>query len=220
MPNPFETSFIPQQPLLKVEGVAKRREPLNIALVLSIVVFVVTALVGGGLYYWKKQVLETVNLKALELEDAEKEFNIEDINHFKHLQVSLETAKRLVDDHAIFSVVFDLVEERTAKNIGLTSLSYASEGKTVDVVLSGQAPSYAALYFQIDVWKQMAPVVNGVELTAFALQDDTGVVDFTAKVMLDPNYIKNAQVIIAQERKQAAAASEASSLPDLSPLQP
>lgn len=209
MPNPFETSFIPQQPLLKVEGASQRREPINVALIVAVIIFCVTALIGGGLYYWKLQVIKQVEAKGFELQEAEKYFRVEDIDMYKHLQVSLDTAKRLVDEHVIFSVVFDLIEERAAQNIALTSLNYKQEAEGTLVLLAGQSPSYAALYFQIEAWRKMTPVVKKVELASFTLQETTGLVEFSAKVLVDSAYLHSASVLQAQAKEQfnAPAAS-------------
>jgi hypothetical protein len=209
MPNPFDTSFIPQQPLLKVEGTSQRKEPLNIALIVAIIIFIATAITGGGLYYWKTQVMKKVEAKGIELKEAEKYFRAQDIDMFKHLQVSLDTAKRLVDEHTIFSVVFDLIEERAAQNIALTGLGYSQEVDGTVVTLSGQSPSYAALYFQIDTWRKVQPMVKSVTLSTFTLQDTSGVVDFTVKVVIDPMYLRSTSVLQAQTKEQFnAPASE------------
>lgn len=202
MPNTFETSFIPKQPLLKIEGNSQRRESVNVALVVSLIIFFVTASVAGGLYFWKGKVFETVRERAVELKDAEKNFNIDDINTYKRLQISLDTAKRLVDEHTIFSVAFNIIEDQTAKNIALTSLTYGQEPLGVSLVLSGQAPSYSALYFQVNSWKNMNPLVKMVELTSFVLDEKSGVVTFSVKIILEGSYFRSAQVIQAGEKEQ------------------
>ena len=202
MPNPLETSFIPKQPLLKVEGTSKRSEPINVALIAALIVFFVTLSVAGGLMLWKNKVVKTVEAKGVELQDAEKNFNIDDINMYKHLQTSLETAKRLVDNHTIFSVAFDLIEEQTAKNIALTSLGFSQSPQGVSITLEGNAPSYGALYFQVASWKKMTPVVKSVDLSSFTLDEMSGIVGFSTKILIDESYLQSAQVIKAQEREQ------------------
>lgn len=206
MANPLETSFIPQQPLLKAEGTSARREPLNTAMVISLILFFVTVAVTGGMYYWRSVIVETVEGKKLELQDAESQFSIEQVRYYERLQVSLDTAKKLVDEHTIFSTVFDLIERRIAQNIGLTGLQYVNDlQKGTLVTLKGQAPSYAALYFQIEQWKK-TETVTAVELEDFLLDDTTGIVNFTATLSVDPTSLRQVTVLAAEERKAKESA--------------
>lgn len=206
MPNPLETSFIPQQPLLKAEGTSARREPLNTAMVISLIIFFVTVAVTGGMYYWRSVIVETVEEKKLELQDAESQFSIDQVRYYERLQVALDTAKKLVDEHTIFSVVFDLIERRVAQNIGLTGLQYAIDPeKGTLVTLKGQAPSYAALYFQIEEWKK-TETVTAVELEDFLLDDTTGIINFTATLSVEPASLRQSTVLVAEERKAKEAA--------------
>jgi hypothetical protein len=216
MSNPIQTSFIPQQPLLRVEGGPVRHEPLNIPLVVSLLVFFVTILVGAGFYYWKGQVADEILAKKLALQEAEKQFSIDQVRYYERLQVSLDTAKKLVDDHTIFTGVFDLIEARVAKNIGLTALSYdVDKTKGVVVTLGGAAPSYSALYFQIGEWKKTETVTQ-VKLEDFSLDETSGVVAFSASLALDPASLRSAQVLIERERALQDAAAVAAVSPDLS----
>ncbi len=218
MANPLETSFIPQQPLLKAEGTSARREPLNTAMVVSLVVFFVTLAVTGGMYYWRSVIVDTVEERKLALQDAESQFSIEQVRYYERLQVALDTAKKLVDEHTIFSTVFDLIERRVAQNIGLTGLQYAMDPqKGTLVTLKGQAPTYAALYFQIEQWKS-TETVTAVELEDFLLDDTTGIVNFTATLSVDPASLHNAKVLVAEERKAKEAADALAATPENNPL--
>ncbi len=218
MANPLETSFIPQQPLLKAEGTSARREPLNTAMVISLIIFFVAVAVTGGMYYWRSVVVKTVEEKKLALQEAESQFSIDQVRYYERLQVSLDTAKKLVDEHTIFSVVFDLIERNIAQNIGLTGLQYANDlQKGTVVTLKGQAPSYAALYFQIEQWKK-TETVTAVELEDFLLDDTTGVVNFSAMLSVDPASLRQTTVLVAEERRAKAVADALVVAPENNPL--
>lgn len=208
MANQFETTFVPQQPLLKVEGGQRPREPLNLSLIISLIVFFVTIAVGGGAYFYKQQVDKQVAGMGAELKAKEQLFDTDKITHYKGLQVKLTTAKSLVDAHSIFSLIFDLIETRAAQNIGLISLQFAQEGPDTVLILNGQAPSYEGVYFQVQKWRESKPVIKNVEVTNLSLEEVSGIVAFGVKMTLDPTTIGYARMLAASGAKESAPLSE------------
>jgi hypothetical protein len=217
MANQFETSFVPQQPLLKVEAGQRPREPLNLSLIMSLIIFFVTLAVSGGAYFYKQQVDKQILVKGEELKAAEKLFDTDKISMYKDLQMKLTTAKTLVDSHTIFSLIFDLIETRAATNIGLTSLNFGQEGADMNLALTGQAPSYEAVYFQVQKWRESKPVVKSVEVTSLMLEESSGIVSFGVKISIDPKTIGYARMLAASgakaQQQAAAVASTSESFP-------
>ncbi len=193
----FETSFVPQQPLLKVEGVSRPREPLNLSLIISLLIFFATLSVCGGAYFYKDSVDRQVEEKGKELLSAERLFEVDKINTYKTLQTTLGTAKSLADEHTIFSLIFDLLEARAASNIGLTALGFAMDGERTTLSLTGQAPTYVAAYFQVQKWREAKPMVESAEVTSLFLDELSGIVSFTVKVTLDPKTLGYARMLAA-----------------------
>ena len=68
---------MPQQPLLKVEGGARRGEAINLALVTGLIIFFVILSVSGGVYFYKTSLDKEVIKKGQQLADAEKTFSIQ-----------------------------------------------------------------------------------------------------------------------------------------------
>lgn len=217
MANLPETSFMPQQPLLRVEGGGRRSEPINLALVVAIIIFFVTLSVAGGMYFYKAKLDKEVLAKGQQLADQEKKFNIDEITVYKNLQTSLTTAKKLVDSHTIFSVILDTIESHAAENVGLTSFDYKKEATGIKLSVSGQAPSYAAVYFQVEEWRK-TPHVKKVEVTMLALDEHTSVVAFAATIDIDPSYLDYAQVLQAQSQKQVQAQNDTAIAPPINNL--
>lgn len=200
MENSFDTSFIPQQPLVRVEGAPHRKEPINLALVLAIIIFFVTLVVAGGVYLYKLQIDKGVQAKELALQAEEKNLNIDEINSYKRIDTRITTAKTLLRGHTVFSIILNLLEETAAQNIGLTSLSYGGDSKNYKLSLSGEALNYGAVYFQAQAWRSMIPLVKKVEIISLTPSDTTGVVSFSAEITIDPAYTNYAQ--LAQEEEQ------------------
>ena len=186
MANFFETSFVPQQTLVKVEaGGGGRREPLNVALVAALIIFFVTVAVAGGMYFWEKNTIQKKDAAGKELVTMEKNFDINKINSYKSLQSTLRNAKTLVDDHTIFSALLDNIEKNAAENIGLTSLAFDKVNDKSALLLSGQATSYKAVFFQVQTWRGMKPLFQKVEVTSLSLSEMSGIVNFSAKIDVD-----------------------------------
>ncbi len=207
MANLPETSFMPQQPLLRVEGGNRRSEPINLALVVAIIVFFVTLSVAGGMYFYKTKLEKEVIAKGQELADQEKKFNGDEITIYKNLQTSLITAKKLVDSHTIFSVILDTIETHAAQNVGLTAFDYKKDDTGIKVSVSGQAPGYAAVYFQVQEWRKTLHVKK-VDVTSLALDERTSVVAFSATIDIDPTSLDYAGVLQAQSQKQIQAQND------------
>jgi hypothetical protein len=222
MNNQFETTFIPQQPILRVEGASRSGEPVNFALILSLVVFFVTIGISVGAYLYRNQVELRVLEKGKILQAAENDFNIDEISTYKRIDSRLSLAKKLVDEHVISSAIFSLIESSVAQNVGLTSFSFDKDSRTSgssggdSVTLAGQAPSYAAVYFQVESWRALRPQVQSVEVTSMNLDDKSGVVGFSAVLTIDPSYSESLRVIeansaAAKRQAEASASNEVSS---------
>ena len=215
MQNSFDTSFIPQQPLLRVEGVERSREPLNFALVLSFIVFFVSLITAGGIYLYQRQIDARIVEKSAQLAALEKTLNSDEINVYKRVDLRISTARALLRDHGVFSLVLDFLENETAKDIGLTSLSYTTnKDNNVEVHIRGVGPSFQSVYFQSETWKAASPFVIEMDIDSVNLSDTTGVVDFDATIVIDPAYLKYKKLL---ETEAAMAAPEESTASTTTP---
>lgn len=208
MDKSFETSFMPQQPLLRVEGVSRRREPVNIAMILALVIFFVTLAVCGGMYFYKLQVDKRVHARAVELEEAEKLLDIDEIELYKKIDMRIDTAKNLLENHTVFTVILNLLEESSAQNIGLTSLGYSGDKKSFSLMVGGQAASYGAVYFQANAWRAMAPLVQSVSIESLNLDDTSGVVSFNARFIINPDMTKYTRLLESERIQREREAAE------------
>jgi hypothetical protein len=95
MANSFDTSFIPQQPLLKVEGSSRPAEPVNLALVFAFIIFFATLIVLGGVYFYKTSVETRVLASETILKEKEASLRVEEIDRYKAFSDRLMVAKKL-----------------------------------------------------------------------------------------------------------------------------
>ncbi len=207
MENQFETSFIPQQPILKVEGASRSGEPMNLALVLALIIFFVTIAVAVGVYLYRAQIEKRVYEKSQILQAAEKDFDIDQITVYKHIDSRLSLAKKLVDEHMISSAIFDILESSVAQNIGLTSLAFTKDIGGDSISLTGEAPSYAAVYFQLESWRAMHAKIKNVEISGMTLNERSSIVTFSVKLTIAPEYLQSLPVIEARSAISQRAAT-------------
>ncbi|OGZ07979.1 MAG: hypothetical protein A2942_02290 [Candidatus Lloydbacteria bacterium RIFCSPLOWO2_01_FULL_50_20] len=197
MANSFDTSFIPQQPLLKVEGSARRFESVNIILVIAFFVFFVTLIVWGGMYFYKTSIDKRIVESEKELQSKEANLKTDEIARYKAIDERLSIAKGLLQNHVAFSTILTLLEEITAKNIGLTGLKYSvdSDNGSITLDLSAQAPSYSAVYAQVEAWREMRSILREVKVDMPRVDTVSGIVSFAAKLAIDPGYVKYARLV-------------------------
>lgn len=197
MANSFDTSFIPQQPLLKVEDSSRRRESVDVILAASFVIFFVVLVVWGGMYFYKAGVDRRVLAIEKELESKEASLKPDEIDRYKVIDERLNVAGKLLRGHVAFSAILTLLEKITAQNIGWTTFSYVTDDTngSESLNLTGQAQSYSAVYAQVEAWRNMRKILKEVRVGTPLLNSASGVVTFEATLVIDPSYIKYARTI-------------------------
>lgn len=203
----FDTSFIPQQPLLKVEGTERFKEQVNLPLIIGFVFLFISVSVFGGFFFYEMNVERRIVALEKDLEAREATLNIPEIDRLKVIDTRVNLARELLEGHVAFSTVLALLEKITAENIGFTSLGYAPDEKGgIKVGLIGLAPSYAAVYVQAEAWRGMRELLKKVDMSLPALNPESGEVTFNATLVVDPAYIRYARTV--RERSASAPAAE------------
>ena len=200
MQNSFDTSFIPQQPLLRVEGVEKRKEPVNFALMLAFVVFFVSLVVAGGVFLYDRKVDERILAKQNELEALESSLDSAKIDEYKQVDTRIAVARALLRDHAVFSVVLDFLEQYTPKDIGFLTMDYlVNEKDEVELKLRGVGPNFQSVYFQLRVWQEsmkgQGSIITSARVGEVTTDETTGVVSFDSVIMLTPPQLRYAKYL-------------------------
>ena len=213
MQNSFDTSFIPQQPLLKVAGFDRRRESLNLAIVLSLGAFFIVLFVAVGVYFFHRKVVGEVLALAVELEDKEKLIDIYEIDRLKSVDLRIVAAKNLLQDHTVFTIILNFLEAGTLKNIGITSLSYANSPGGSIVSLVAEAPTYEAVYSQGETWRSMKPLVEKVDISSVVLAEATGVVTFITKITINHGLTRYAEFLKSEKMSKNEEITEPGIIP-------
>lgn len=189
MDTRFETSFIPQQPLLRVEGTQRRREHVSLSLLFALIIFFATIAVAGGVYYLREDAERKLSEAKHQLDEREKNINIDEITSLKLLSTRFEAAEKVLSNHVALSAVLDLLEETTSVNVGFTSFAFSQSGDAPGVALIGEAPSYMTVYLQAEDLRKH-PLIKQVDIANIALSEATGIVGFSMNLKLDPDLTK------------------------------
>ncbi|MDO8521649.1 MAG: hypothetical protein Q7S52_06050 [bacterium] len=210
MDNKFDTAFIPQQPLLKVDGNLRFRERVNLPLIIGFVCLFISVMVYGGLYFYEASMAHRVTVLEKELESKEEILQISEIDRYKAIDARITTAKGLLRGHVAFSAMLGLIEKITAENIGWTSLSYGSgENGTLNVSLTGEALNYSAVYVQAEAWRGIESL-REVEVGMPVLNPENGIVSFSASFVVNPDLLQYSRTIA---KGGEPPAPEAASIP-------
>ncbi len=151
----FTTTFIPKKPLADVAptGAQPVSRPAGLLSSISVILFFVTILIAGGVYFWKGY--ETTNVAALadSIKKIEKTFEPELVTKLQSLDRQLKNGSILVKGHTVTSPIFDLLENTTLKSVKFTKFDIAFDSvKGTQVKMSGEADGYRSIAQQSDVF--------------------------------------------------------------------
>lgn len=152
MDNQFTTTFIPKKPMVpEAAASAPVSRPVGFLSSMSVVIFFVTLLISGGVWFWQRYESQRVSELADSVTKAQKRFEPSFITKLQVLDRQLRNAQTLVKNHTVVSPVFDLLEASTIKPVQFTKFDLSSDdAKGVSVKMSGIADGYRSIAQQSD----------------------------------------------------------------------
>jgi len=182
-----QTSFIPKKALTR-EASPVREAPIGLFTLLSTIIFFVSALAGGGVYFYKILLENDIKTKSNSLERAEKAFEPSTIVELERLDRRIESAKEILANHILVSPIFEFLEQTTIPNVRLSSFSYEFfDGGRATVTAHGEARSYAYVAVQSDVFGEERYIQNHV-FSNLTLSGG-GNVSFDLSLLFDPTLL-------------------------------
>jgi hypothetical protein len=184
----FQTSFIPKKPIGSVSGSGVNViRSTNIFSVVTTVVFIVTLLTSGGLFFYK-------NLLTNQIKDADKNiisardaFEPEKIQELVDANSRIISAKKLLENHIVVSKILILLESLTIKRMRFVEFNYANKDNNHNITISGEVQTYNALAQQQDIFLKNDFIKNPI-FSNFNLGDNGYIlVNFSAQI--DPSLI-------------------------------
>lgn len=181
----FQTSFIPKKPV--TPGVAYRRENDGMGFLFSIaIIFVIVAALSSlGVFLYGQFLSSNIVRVEEELVKLQSTLVEADIDALQLLGAKIASAEDMLMKHTSFSALVDFLGVSTLKNVRFKDLAFeASPGSEGNLVLKGEAQSYAAVASQFNVLKN-SNYIKSISASALVL-DENGNVSFELRMKVDP----------------------------------
>lgn len=201
-----QTSFIPKKSLAK-EGVAMREAPIGIFMLLATLVFFASLFAGVGVFFYKLLLSNEIKTMSAALERAERAFEPSLIVELERLDKRIESAKEILASHTVISPVFALLESNTIPNLRFNKFTYTfTDSKKIELVMSGQARSYAYVAVQSDVFGKSKYFTD--HIFSNLNLDSQGNVTFDFFASINPSLVYYKDVIAREGTTPAEASVE------------
>jgi hypothetical protein len=193
METKMQTSFIPKKPMVesRSEGAG-----MSLFLLLSIIIFIVSLALGGGVWIWKNSLTAQIQKDKEALVAAKNSYEENTINPLIRLDDRIQVSNTLLAKHLAISPVFLLLEKNILANVRLKSLKFAyGTGSQVKLDLTGSAQSYEALSKQSDAFgaENLRPFISGPVISDFSPTAD-GSIAFTFTALVNSSLISYSKI--------------------------
>lgn len=197
MEQNFQTSFIPQKPIVKER--ASSSQPVSIFLVISLFVLFAVLLATGGLYFYKGVMKSNIAEMEKTLNLAKNRFEPAKIAELQVLDKRLRASSEILSKHIVTTPIFSALEKLTMKTVRYTDFSYElgiEKDAPVKVKMSGQAIGYRSIALQSDLFAKnknfIDPVFSNLTL------DNNGSVLFDLEFLVDPSFVNYKQTLLTE----------------------
>ncbi|MEK7610019.1 MAG: hypothetical protein AAB470_02780 [Patescibacteria group bacterium] len=197
METKFQTSFIPKKPIVPVGGASSgynsttpHSHSVSIFMSLAVLIFLVSIIAAGGMYFWKSFLLSSQESYKTQLAQREKQFNADLIEELKRQDIKIDLAKDLILNHMAASEIFDIIGRLTIEKVRFSSMDLSTGTDGIKISLKGFGTNLSAVAFQSDVLSKLEEyglrkVVKNPILSDPAL-DTNGTVSFGLTATVDP----------------------------------
>ena len=165
MEQEFRTTFIPKKPIVQatVSSSIPTSKPVGIVFVVSLLIFIISLAIGGGVYAYKKYLEQQVDELAVSLEKVQKNLDPNAIKEFSVMDKRLRNSEILLNQHEVVFPVFNVLGATTLPTVRYTKLDVAfSETGDLDVALSGESDGYRSIALQSQALAQNADLKDTI----------------------------------------------------------
>ncbi len=158
----FKTSFIPKKPITQAQG-KKPQKGVNLILFTSLILFLATLLVAGGVFVYQSLLERQERSLALSIERAREAIEPELVDSLKRIDSRIEATRQILDGHLVISTVFNLLGQLTLESVSFDGLLFSIEpnGKII-LKLSGVSRDYSAVALQSVIFGENRFIENSI----------------------------------------------------------
>lgn len=183
-----QISFIPKSPLGEEDIFIARSRPRSVLGFFAVFLFLMSVGAYIGLYFYDDFLSRNIQKKTGEIETAQRALKSSpEINKAKVFNARADLARTLLEKHIVVSPLFDFLSQNTLKSILYKDFNFKDEGGSLTLSLKGEAPSYASLAYQSDVFRANKDLlgfsVDNIELTK------EGIVSFVFTMVFDRSFL-------------------------------
>ena len=184
----LQTSFIPKRSLDTSSSV-HRADTVSIFTVLSTLVFFVSIIGAGGIFFWQQTLQSDIKIIQSQLQSQKDKFDERSINELTALDQRLNVSAQLLNNHMYSSKILELLQKNTVQTVRYNKFSVdpnQTDKKTLKITLSGQAKDYASIALQSYVFGKIQNAVVNFEFSNLTLDQSGNVLfDLSATVERD-----------------------------------
>lgn len=192
MPPRFQSSFIPKGPtsvsttahMIPTSAPIRQHDLLGF---LARIIFTLAILSAAGAFGYKWYLGYSIRKMGAELEATRQEVSIGVTGELIRLNDRIVSTQSLLGNHRVLSPLFAFLQASTPKSVRFSDFAFSEGTDGIQVILRGQARSYAALALEADVIEKdkdfQNPVFSEIRL------DDKGNVTFAVKATVSSELI-------------------------------
>jgi hypothetical protein len=196
METTFQTSFIPKQPVTEQKQ-SRASSSVNILLFISIIIFVISVIAAGLVYFYKSTLEKSVAASEEELARAKDAFDGNFITDLQTADKRLRAAGDVLGNHIILSPIFEILQSSTLKTVRFTKFTHTvvgtGAGARIEVKMSGRAKDYTAIALQSDALTRSKYIKDPL-FSNLTLDDQSNVL-FEVVFTVDPHLVLFTDVI-------------------------
>lgn len=165
MEQEFRTTFIPKKPIVQgtSSSVAPVSKPVGIIFVISLLIFIVSIALGGGVYLYKSYTQQQVDQLAVSLNKVQKNLDPNAIKEFSVMDKRLRNSEVLLNQHRVIFPVFNVLGNTTLPTVRYTKLDLSyNEAGDLEVNLSGESDGYRSIALQSQALAQNADLQDTI----------------------------------------------------------
>jgi len=201
----LQTSFIPKKTLAPMPGSSGFHfgKSVNLFVIIGILVFLLTAALAAGVFFYRGYLLQTIANKDTKLAEARKSFEPEFVDEAAKLSKRVEAIKNLLSTHRTLSPLFEMLEKKTLETVRFQDFSLDAKGAEASLTMTGVARSFNAVALQSDIFGSdryfKNPIFSNFTLT------DRGDVMFNFRAVLDKKLLLYRETIVGSETDEPAS---------------
>ena len=189
MDTNFKTTFIPKKKLAETRGgeSIEKRGRSSLLSLLATLLFITAIISMAGVYFYRISLETKLKKQIASINIAEKSFEPGLILELKKLDIRLNAATDLLNQHIALSDFFKSLGESTLPAISFKNFSFSFDKSIPKVKMEGEANGYLPIAQQSDQFEKNQYIKNHI-FSDFKLTEHN-TVSFQLNFTLDPQLI-------------------------------